>query len=372
MLEIAANTSDKTTIHVYSLKGRIDSLTAADFEKFAEELLSAACLFILFNGENVESISSAGIAALLKFQRRLSRLGGAIAFVSLRPEVRMLFSFFSLDREMACFEGESEARQYLSEKSRSVSPVFEVEPGEPTKIEPAPPSPPTPLPEAQKRVVPRPVPIMPEDPDLALQPGPAFFKEPEPPRGPVVRVQPTPLTESPFVLPVKKEAEKTPEEESEEGIEISVFPALTTCRGCRTVLRIHAAGRHMCPSCQSIFIMNDEGFAEFVEIRERNKAAFREREEVPEPSAKEKSPVPVPTPARTQPPTPVASPVSAEREKALGELDFDVQFPEGRLVDCEQCGHTLRIHRSGLHFCPDCKIEFRVRHDGSASFHEKF
>ena len=47
------------------------------------------------------------------------------------------------------------------------------------------------------------------------------------------------------------------------------------------------------------------------------------------------------------------------------------EFSENRLIECEQCGTSLRFSRSGLHLCPSCMIRIRVRRDGTAMFLEK-
>ncbi|GBF49683.1 STAS domain protein [Leptospira ryugenii] len=43
-----------------------------------------------------------------------------------------------------------------------------------------------------------------------------------------------------------------------------------------------------------------------------------------------------------------------------------------KIVRCEACGTKLRIKQSGLHKCPNCKIEMMVSQSGSFHYHEKF
>ena len=44
---------------------------------------------------------------------------------------------------------------------------------------------------------------------------------------------------------------------------------------------------------------------------------------------------------------------------------------EDSIIECEQCGASMRIYKSGRHLCPSCGIEFFVKHDGAASYFEK-
>jgi len=63
---------------------------------------------------------------------------------------------------------------------------------------------------------------------------------------------------------------------------------------------------------------------------------------------------------------------SVEKQLRSKELSGLSISPEDSVIVCEQCGATMRVHKSGRHLCPECSGEFFVKRDGSVSYFEKF
>ena len=118
MLDIATEQEDLHRIYVINLRGRIDSITARDFEEFFEDMLKTGNRFFVLDASRLEFVSSSGIAALVKFIRRLDAVGGATAVIRMNPEIRMLLEFFGLEDGLPEYERLEDAREYLSARMR--------------------------------------------------------------------------------------------------------------------------------------------------------------------------------------------------------------------------------------------------------------
>jgi len=116
MLDIATDRSNgETRIVVIHLRGRIDALTAPEFEHYFEELLRGGTRFFLLRASGLEYVSSSGIASLIQFLRRLSQIGGAAALCEAPDEVRLLLEFFGLNGALPLCAAPEDARELLRE-----------------------------------------------------------------------------------------------------------------------------------------------------------------------------------------------------------------------------------------------------------------
>jgi anti-anti-sigma factor len=76
---------------VVTIGGRLDAVTAPDYEKRIRELigLGNACFVVDF--EKLEYISSAGLRALLLMGKLLKEKGGQVCFANVAGNVRSVF-----------------------------------------------------------------------------------------------------------------------------------------------------------------------------------------------------------------------------------------------------------------------------------------
>lgn len=94
---------------VVSVSGRIDAITAPDFEKSLEELITAGEKSILINLSGLGYISSAGLRSILSSAKKLKGLSGEIMFTGLQGPVEEVFQISGFKSIFKIFSSEAEA-----------------------------------------------------------------------------------------------------------------------------------------------------------------------------------------------------------------------------------------------------------------------
>lgn len=86
-------TSEKKGDHlVVTIKGRMDAVTAPDFEKNCGEAIDAGEKSLIIDMGGLEYISSAGLRGILATAKKLKATGGQIAFANLSGMVQEVFA----------------------------------------------------------------------------------------------------------------------------------------------------------------------------------------------------------------------------------------------------------------------------------------
>lgn len=88
MLNITVEKNDSAA--VFSLKGRIDTMTAPDFEKSVMQTIDTSNEFV-FDFSEVQYISSAGLRVLLKTQKLLNASSGTMKLIGVGEPVMEVF-----------------------------------------------------------------------------------------------------------------------------------------------------------------------------------------------------------------------------------------------------------------------------------------
>lgn len=127
MLDIATQKNIQNQIFVIKLKGNIDALSASEFEDFFSSLLKRNNRFFILMATNLESLSSAGISALVRFSKKIAKLNGAAAFVGLGSEIELLLDFFALNQDLPSFQNTESALVWLNKKIQNHPVSFEIE-----------------------------------------------------------------------------------------------------------------------------------------------------------------------------------------------------------------------------------------------------
>jgi anti-anti-sigma factor len=86
-------------IMVISLKGRMDAVTAPEFEKDIIDLISKGENNFIINCSKLEYISSAGLRSILAAAKQLKEKNGKILFAELQGSVQEVFKisgFYSI------------------------------------------------------------------------------------------------------------------------------------------------------------------------------------------------------------------------------------------------------------------------------------
>ncbi|MBE7437620.1 MAG: STAS domain-containing protein [Spirochaetales bacterium] len=299
MLEVS--TEKERKIYIIRLKGRIDSITARDFEDFFGDMLKMGQRFFILDGTDLAFISSAGIAALVKFIRRLDAVGGGACFLHVNQEISHLMEFFGLATSLPVFADDESARSHLSrlatkeEKSFEIRPMGSILPE--ASARPVTPEPPAESP--TEATVPNagrsPLPLRPtKEPFTAAAPvlRPTFsikdpekvrfprleqlkrrqaswaesrerwraslaqMEQPQPERPPMPR-QPEPKKVSPQPGGLKMSLE------TERGA--FTEPRIFICEQCGANLRAYQAGPHVCPVCRVNIEVHGDGTLSFLE-----------------------------------------------------------------------------------------------------------
>jgi stage II sporulation protein AA (anti-sigma F factor antagonist) len=76
---------------VATITGRLDAVTAPEYEKAINELIANEEIAIVVDFEGLDYISSAGLRALLATAKKLKAKGGQIRFANVKGTVKEVF-----------------------------------------------------------------------------------------------------------------------------------------------------------------------------------------------------------------------------------------------------------------------------------------
>ena len=103
------NTKKEKNVPVVSIKGRIDAVTAPDFEKNLSELISSGEKTVVVNFSELEYISSAGLRSILATAKKLKTENGKMLFAGLKGPVEEVFKISGFYSIFTIFESEEAA-----------------------------------------------------------------------------------------------------------------------------------------------------------------------------------------------------------------------------------------------------------------------
>ncbi len=96
-------TKKETNATVVTLTGRLDAVTAPEYEKKLNELIAGAEARFVFDFDQLDYISSAGLRVLLSTAKRLKGKGGLMRFANVKGAIKEVFdisgfgSIFQMD-----------------------------------------------------------------------------------------------------------------------------------------------------------------------------------------------------------------------------------------------------------------------------------
>lgn len=85
------STEQRDTALVLTVKGRMDAVTAPEFENECQTHIDAGTTTIVADMSGLEFISSAGLRAILSSAKRLKAAGGKMVFCNLSGMVQEVF-----------------------------------------------------------------------------------------------------------------------------------------------------------------------------------------------------------------------------------------------------------------------------------------
>ena len=102
-------TAKEKNVVIFSVQGRIDAVTAPEFEKAISNLIAQGENFFLFNFSGLEYISSAGLRSILAAAKQLKPKGGNILFSGLKGPVKDVFKISGFGTIFKIFETREDA-----------------------------------------------------------------------------------------------------------------------------------------------------------------------------------------------------------------------------------------------------------------------
>lgn len=94
---------------IVSVQGRIDAVTAPEFEKAISSLIVQGENIFLFNFSGLEYISSAGLRSILATAKKLKPTGGSILFSEIKGPVKDVFKISGFGTIFKMFETQEDA-----------------------------------------------------------------------------------------------------------------------------------------------------------------------------------------------------------------------------------------------------------------------
>ena len=88
-MEIQTTRNESTT--TVKLIGRLDTMTSSQLEEALDEFIEDT-IDLVFDMEELEYISSAGLRIILSAQKLLSKKGGNVSIINCQPDVKEVFS----------------------------------------------------------------------------------------------------------------------------------------------------------------------------------------------------------------------------------------------------------------------------------------
>jgi anti-anti-sigma factor len=102
-------TRKEKSVVIVSVKGRMDALTAPEFEKNLSDLISEGETLFLLNFAGLEYISSAGLRSILATFKKLKEKQGKILFTGLQGPVEEVFKISGFHSIFKNFDSEETA-----------------------------------------------------------------------------------------------------------------------------------------------------------------------------------------------------------------------------------------------------------------------
>jgi anti-anti-sigma factor len=81
----------KNDYNVVAVEGRMDAVSAPEFEKFLNALIAEGVLKVIVDFEGLDYISSAGLRSVLITAKKIQSKNGEILIVSLHDTVKEIF-----------------------------------------------------------------------------------------------------------------------------------------------------------------------------------------------------------------------------------------------------------------------------------------
>jgi len=110
-MEVVKSKGDKAI--VATVKGRIDTVTAPDFEKQVAEIMAGENSSLVLDCGELEYISSAGLRSILIISKELKQKGLVVYFSNLQGNVKEVFNISGFGSIFKIFDSKEDALQSI-------------------------------------------------------------------------------------------------------------------------------------------------------------------------------------------------------------------------------------------------------------------
>ena len=107
------NVKRQEEVCVVSVTGRMDGVSAPEFEKELGDLMGQGGTTFIVNFEGLDYISSAGLRSILIIAKKLKKMNGRIMLSALKDTVKEVFEISGFTSIIPVYESEEAARQEI-------------------------------------------------------------------------------------------------------------------------------------------------------------------------------------------------------------------------------------------------------------------
>lgn len=115
-MSLSINRSVKSPgVSILSVGGSLDANTSSQLEAEVNDVLNGSINCLIFDLQQLDFVSSAGIRVLLIAQRELTKRGGDIKAINLQPQIRKVFDYVKVLPDSVMYISDEEFDADLTE-----------------------------------------------------------------------------------------------------------------------------------------------------------------------------------------------------------------------------------------------------------------
>ena len=108
-----SSTQKAQGLYIISPAGTLDSNTYMILQEEVDSVLEQAPTMIVFDMQDLDYLSSAGVRVILKTRDALKKNDGKITFMNLQPQIKKVFEIINAIPSMKIFTSVQELDEYL-------------------------------------------------------------------------------------------------------------------------------------------------------------------------------------------------------------------------------------------------------------------
>lgn len=118
-MELKVNVVEKTPGYfVFKPVGSIDSVTSEMLEQRVYYILKGSPKGIVFDMQQIDYMSSAGVRIVFKVQKEMKQKGGMFSIINMQPQIKKVFEIINALPTLQVFESIEELDQYLDKMQK--------------------------------------------------------------------------------------------------------------------------------------------------------------------------------------------------------------------------------------------------------------